>query len=459
MAIPVLTSAEVKSLDLATINSEPISSLDLMERASWNLVEEILKLNPDKSHFHILCGPGNNGGDGLCIARILYSKGYSVTLSLIYFDKKLSTENEFNLKLIQAISKIKIQNINKASELIVYENAIIIDAIFGSGLKSLASDNFQKIIIKTNSLPNYKISIDMPSGLLDEGTQAPETFVQSDINLCIQYPRMSLLYNENNIVFNIVNIGLKHSETNSRVEYLDEKLSQQWVQQLAPKFNAFAHKGTRGHALLIGGSYDKSGAIALSAKACSNAGAGLTTVCSVSSAKLYLANLPEVMYHSINKLEEINFDTYQSIAIGPGLGQNKNCLIKVLKSVKNNLILDADALNMLSMQPELWDLLPPNTILTPHPKEFERLFGKTANSEEKIKLMLAESKKRNIIIVAKNKYTYISTPDGSLFINGTGSQQLAKGGSGDKLTGRIAAYLAQGTSEVDAAILGAFYSL
>jgi NAD(P)H-hydrate epimerase len=242
-------------------------------------------------------------------------------------------------------------------------------------------------------------------------------------------------------------------------------LDKNYIRKIFKPRQPFAHKGTYGHALLIGGSYGKMGAVVLSTSACLRSGAGLVTAyvprCGYS---IMQTSTPEAMIltdadESMITTPPEELQKFSAIGIGPGMGTNKQtrqAIVGLISSFTKPLVIDADALNVLALVPETLHNLSSNTILTPHPKEFERLFGACKNDFERIEKAKQKARELNIIIILKGHHTLIALPDGSSFFNSTGNAGMAKGGSGDVLTGIITAFCAQGYSPVEAAILGVY---
>jgi NAD(P)H-hydrate epimerase len=225
----------------------------------------------------------------------------------------------------------------------------------------------------------------------------------------------------------------------------------------------FDHKGTYGHSLLVAGSQGKSGAAIISAKACMRSGAGLLTVHSNKETLNALLNhLPEAMGsedRDAEKITEIDPERYTAIAFGPGIGTHEDTqtvLKKLLNYYKGKLVIDADGLNILSENKTWLNFLPPGTILTPHPKEFERLVGESENEFERLKILKQFSLKYNCIVVLKGAHSAVAMPDGNVFFNSSGNPSLAKAGSGDGLTGIILGLLSRGYNAPQAAIIGTY---
>lgn len=460
-------------LDEYSIKNQNITSYQLMERASNSLANRIMQRIADTSqNIVIFCGGGNNGGDGLAIGRILHTHGYNVECLLLK-SKKYSHDCSANFDLAKSMGIARtIESVGDIPNL--GDCQVIIDAIFGSGLsrniEGFAADVVD--IINFNSNNRLIIAVDIPSGLTHDGlaSQINGAIVHADWTLTIESPFLSLLLAENYDVtgdFDVVPINLdsKYLASSSSV-YSFTTMDD--IRRIWRPRGKFSHKGTFGHALLMAGSDGKAGAAVMCARACHRAGAGLVTV----FAKKQIVDIlqvatPETMVEvdreSTPLLQVLDCAKYSAIGIGPGIGKSEETaerLVELLKfnylNSKKPLVLDADALNLLSFYPEWYQYLLPGTILTPHPKEFERLFGKTANSIERLKLLAEMAKEHNIIIVLKGANTAVADCDGNVYFNSTGNPGMATAGSGDVLTGVVAALLSQKYSPLDAAMLGVF---
>ncbi len=310
------------------------------------------------------------------------------------------------------------------------------------------------------------IAIDIPSGLMGEDNSENnlENIVKADYTLTFQFPKISFLFAENEPYvgeFEVLPIGL-HPEGIAKTPSNFHLLEADDIQKLIPKRSRFSHKGTFGHALLIAGSYGKMGAAVLSSKACLRSGVGLlTTHIPRLGYTILQTAVPEAMtsvdQHDSMFTELPDLEPFSAIGAGPGLGTKSNsekALLSLLENAKVPLVLDADALNILSKNKEWLEKLPENSILTPHPGEFKRLAGEAANSYENIQKQIGFSEKYKVIVVLKGAFTSISTPDGKLYFNSTGNPGMATAGSGDVLTGIILSLLAQGIAPKNAAITG-----
>lgn len=462
--LKLLNAEQTRQADKHTIENEPISSIELMERASLAFVKFFIEKYANKNlKIAIYCGKGNNGGDGLAIARLLINERYT-RLNIIIADFEVNETNDFrrNLELLQELDT-SIFYLKLASDLEFEESDIIIDALFGIGLNRSLEGEWVKIIKKINHFPGIKVSVDIPSGMLSEGEFDTESIFKSDLVITFQRPKLNFLLPASNPYikeWKVVNIGLDENfieSTGSPFYWFWKKDVQTY---LRPR-KAFDHKGTLGHALIFAGTEETMGAALLSAAACHKTGCGLTSV-SIPHNGLTALNsrLPEVMYVNRDKIKSLDWSIYNAIGLGPGLGVNDASLdlIKtVLGNFKKPLVIDADGLNLLSENKELMALIPENSILTPHMKEFDRLFGEHANWWERINSAFENAKRFKIYIVLKNRYTMIFSPQGMCYFNSSGSPAMASGGMGDVLTGMITSLIAQGY-QLDKAVLLAVFS-
>ncbi len=458
--IPVLDAAEIKQCDQHTINTEPISGTDLMERASRAVFNRLIELFPHKK-LHFICGPGNNGGDGLCMALMALSS-HSVKVSLCIFDKKQSNENAFYSRILSGFSPHILSTITREEDLNFGTDELLIDCIFGTGINTEISGKFIKIIEKINASDNTIVSVDVPSGLFTENPQGNATRVFSHKTIAIQCPKKSFFFAENKIDFQLVNAGIKlHQSTQF---YLSAE--EPWrckINALIPEKDKFGYKGNYGHALLVGGNNGMHGAIALAAEQCLKEGAGLTTVLAPAGSKLYLAQLPKVMHlakpFNTETLHDLELEKYTVLAAGPGMGNTPKAadfLQGLLEKWNKPCVLDADALNILAQYPHMWEWVKPGSVLTPHVGEFKRLFGTFQNGLEMQKIATETAQQKQIYILAKNTYSTLFTPEGYMYHNGSGGPWLAQGGSGDQLTGKITGLWARTQNPHLAALCGCY---
>ncbi len=468
----ILEPYQIREIDQYTINNKPIPSIELMECAAQSAVDWILNNCMAKS-FYIFCGTGNNGGDGLAIARILSNLPIKIQVFMLRLSDNLSPDAAINFERLKDLKHILIHEINSPEELRLIslnEDALIIDAILGSGLNRPTEGLARETIKHINNLPNKTVAIDIPSGLFANYSINfihYEGIIKADITLSFQLPKLAFLLPENSDFvgkWHLLNIGLMEEaiQQHQTPYYL---ITGKDVNKYKKPRKKFSHKGNYGHALLIAGSYGKLGAAILASRACLKAGIGLlTTHIPHWGYQIMQGAVPEAMT-SIDRSEMIftefpELSAYNAIGIGPGLDTKKNSMLafeELLNKISDQkFVIDADGLNILSKNNFLLLKLPKNTILTPHPKEFERLAGKWKNDIEKLEILKSFCQKYNVITVLKGAHTAIALPDGNCFFNISGNPGMATAGSGDTLTGIILALLAQDYSEKDAAILGVY---
>jgi NAD(P)H-hydrate epimerase len=464
----ILTTQQTRAADAYTIKHEPIASVDLMERAATKCVNWLINKYNNKTPFTIFCGVGNNGGDGLVIARLLKEKGYDVEVLIVQFSKNYSPDFQTNLERLNEIELVPIILSTEQHSFKIVEDAIIVDAIFGSGLSKPIEGFIAEIIEIINISKNEIVSIDMPSGLFgDSNLENPKThIVKANNTLTFQQPKLAMLLPENYEFvgdFEVLNIGL-HADYMESVKPKKIFITKEIAHSILHVRKKYSHKGTYGHALLITGSKGKMGAAVLAAKACLRSGVGLLTVqIPKKGVEIMQTSVPEAMCVEDEENDFISnltaIETYSAIGVGPGLGKEKatqNVLKLLIQNTTNPLVIDADALNILSANKTWLAFLPEGSILTPHPKEFERLVGKWDNDEERLKLQQEFSIKNKLIVVLKGANTSIASPDEMLFFNSSGNAGMATGGSGDVLTGIITGLISQGYSSKNAAILGVY---
>ena len=459
----IFTVENIRLADQYTIKNESISSVQLMERASSLCTEWIFSNCKIHTKFAIFCGNGNNGGDGFAIARMLYLKGFDVDVFISKEHSKFSDDALINLKRLKDISGISLRDFNETSKYNFDEKTVIIDALFGTGLSRNPEGIFKEVIEVLNSKSNPKISIDIPSGLFaDQMNDENSTIFKADYTLTFQFWKKAFLHPETSIfagkvIVLDINLAQEFIENTPTDDFVIDDES---IQNIFKIRQDFAHKGTYGKSIIVGGSYGKIGAVVLATKSALKTGSGLTFVLAPNCGyEILQTSVPEAMFMDggekfINQIEEVENTVY---GIGPGLGKEKETEKAVLEFLKNHqapLILDADALNIISKDKNYLKLIPKKSIITPHPKEFERLFGKTENSFKRLNLAKTKAKELEIYIVLKDHHTQVATPEGKVFYNITGNSGLAKGGSGDILTGIITSLLAQKYSAQEAVILG-----
>ncbi|MDP3467970.1 MAG: NAD(P)H-hydrate dehydratase [Daejeonella sp.] len=462
--LQLLTSPQIREADAYTIKNKPISSIDLMESASVAFVKVFMEEVPDRDTLiSIYCGTGNNGGDGLAIARLLKEKGYDrISVKIVRFSPNESPDFKVNLDRLK-LTGIPLSELSNATNLPTENASVIIDALIGSGLNKALEGDLKTLINHLNKLKKNKIAVDVPTGFPAEGIIDPgATILKATLTITFQRPKINFFFPESvNATerFIVADIGLDEAYIQSLPgpwKLIEEKDLIGLIKTRKP----FSHKGSYGHALIIAGNTKTMGAALLCADACLHSGAGLTTACIPENGMSALnAYAPEVMTLQRTELKsEVNSGKFNSIAIGPGLGTNRGEieLVKQALEFKIPMLIDADALNILAANPELLHKLPEQTILCPHMKEFDRLFGTSSTWWDRVALAEKKAKELNLIILLKNQYTFIALPEGDILINPTGNPAMAVGGMGDVLSGMIAAFLAQGYNAKESAILATY---
>jgi len=464
----ILSAEGIRALDKYTISHEPVSSIDLMERAAGKFTATMLGHIKFNQTVNIFCGMGNNGSDGLATARLLIEQGYRhVTTYIVKHSSTASTDFLINEERLRNISSNIISIENEAQIPVIDKHNIVIDAIFGSGLSRPVDGMTAAVIKAINHSAACIYSMDVPSGLFcDKPNSLDDVVVQSSITCTFHAPKLSFMFASNgNYVpdFKILDIGLdkEFSENSDSQNYY---VTQSLIQSFFRKRGKFSHKGTYGHALIVAGSYGKMGAAVLSVKAALRSGAGLVTAhIPACGYNIMQISNPEAMVEvdpnekKITTIQDLK--KYAAIGIGPAIGTTSETvafLKDTLESYQKPMVIDADALNIISAESDLLPWITANTILTPHPGEFKRLAGDWKNDLEKLQKQSEYSKQYKVIVVLKGANTSISSPDGKIYFNSTGNAGMAKGGSGDVLTGVITSILAEGYPPLQAAILGAY---
>ncbi len=466
----VFETHQIREIDEYTIRNEPVASIDLMERAAAGCTNWILSRILPGEYIKVFAGPGNNGGDGWAIARLLAERGYLHTsLYLLQISRIISADSVINRRRLEEQNRVPIYEISSESDFPeIGKHEIIIDALFGSGISRTLEGLSAALVNHINASGNMVISIDMPSGLQGEqhDRSANNAVIRASHTLSFEFPKRSFFYAENEIFtgeWYIIPIGLhpqiiqeKHTPWHY-VTFTD-------IQGKYRKRARFSHKGTFGHACLVAGSYGMMGAAILSARACMRSGAGLLTthvpragypiIQGAVPESIFEMDSSELLFSSIPEKRD-----YSAIAAGPGIGrapETVNALVNLLKSATVPLVLDADALNILAAQPDLMGLVPAGSVLTPHPGEFDRLAGNSDSGYKRNERQVEFASRHQLIVVLKGACTSIAMPDGNCFFNSTGNPGMATAGSGDVLTGIILSLLAQGYTPQDAALLGTF---
>jgi hydroxyethylthiazole kinase-like uncharacterized protein yjeF len=468
----ILDVNQIREADAYTILHQPISSIDLMERAAKEFVQKLLDIPAlnRNTYFDVYCGPGNNGGDGLAIARLLVQKKYSVRVLLLP-SEKYSADFTLNLNRLKELKADTLEIHEHVSGILPPAKAqhftVIVDALFGIGLSKPLSGVAAEAVQHINAQKINVVAVDIPSGLPADKQLSPgDPCVKASYTLTFQQPKLSLLFADHaqytgHLV--VLPIGLHQAYLDTAPSCLNYVSRGMAIDLRSPRAK-FSHKGNYGHALLVAGTTGKMGAAVLAVKACLRSGVGLVTArVPAAGTDILHISAPEAM---VNPDEEQGFvsaipvlDAFSAVGAGPGLGtdkQTQNALKLLIQQSSGALVLDADALNILSENKTWLSFLPPGTILTPHPTEFERLCGKKGNSFDRFEWQKEFSIKYKVVLVLKGAHTSISCPSGAVYFNSTGNPGMAKGGSGDVLTGLITGLLAQGYLSEEAAIFGVY---
>ncbi|MCC5928925.1 MAG: NAD(P)H-hydrate dehydratase [Cyclobacteriaceae bacterium] len=461
----VLLTSQIREADAYTIQNEPVSSINLMERASLAFVKWLQKNINLNTEVHIFCGGGNNGGDGLAIARLLHEEGCEVQAFVLSANMKPSEDFSTNLHRLKSLIKVVTIEDENGFPVNIQTGHIIIDALFGSGLSRPLEGLNAKLIEHLNHFPGVKISVDIPSGMYGDKFSDGIRF-RADHTVAFQVPKLAFFMPENARYtghWHLVDIGLDAGhlqQVHSPYHILDREML---LSRILPR-ERFSHKGHYGHGLILAGSKGKMGAVVLAARAALRSGAGLLTChVPVCGYPIVQTAVPEAMASEDDNIEYTvalpDISIYTAIAAGPGWGQHKETaqvLQNLLSQARQPLVLDADALNLLSQHSAFIELIPENTILTPHPGEFRRMAGDWDNDFHRLEKLRTFAIQHRCIVVLKGAFTSIALPDGNVFFNPTGNPGMATGGSGDVLTGIILSLLGQYYLPSDAAKLGVF---
>ena len=466
----IFTSTQIHELDKYTIEHEPIASIDLMERAAKALVRTIMEVWPSSTPVVVFAGPGNNGGDGLAVARLLAEQGYQVSVYLFNISSHLSVDCDTNKKRLQDSKRIRqfVEVVQEFDPPRLEEGMLVVDGLFGSGLNKPLAGGFASLVKYINASPAQVVSIDVPSGLMTEDNtyNVRANIIRATMTLTLQQPKLSFLFPEN-------------QQFVGQLRVLDIRLSQEGIQKMDAQYtitdecdvrslllgrDPFAHKGQMGNALLIAGSYCMAGAAVLAARACLRSGVGKVTVNSPKrNIPILQMSVPEAIVQKGSEetifAESVDTEGFNALGIGPGLGQSEPtaiALISQLRRAQCPVVADADALNILATHRAWMQQLPKGIIFTPHPKELDRLEGPSTDSYERLTKARNLAERLQGYVIVKGRYTAICLPDGHILFNPTGNAGMATAGSGDVLTGILTGLLARGYKPKDACIVGVY---
>lgn len=469
ITMKLFPTGSIKKLEAYTIEHEPIASIDLMERAAQALTNAITERWSAETPVTVFAGPGNNGGDALAVARMMAEKGYKVEVFLFNTKGELSPDCQTNKELVEMMQEVVFHEISTqfAPPTLTPEH-LVIDGLFGSGLNKPLSGGFAAVVKYINASPATVASIDIPSGLMgEENTFNVKTnIIRADVTFSLQFPKLAFLFPENEefvgewelLDIRLSEEGIEEMETDYEI------LETEDISSLIKPRNLFAHKGNFGHALLIAGSKGMAGASILAARACIRSGVGLLTVhAPACNNDILQISVPEAMVEADECdtcfASHTDTDNYRAVGVGPGLGQSDEteaALLQLLSQCQTPMVLDADALNIVANHRHELTHLPKGSVLTPHPKELERLVGKCQDSYERLAKARELAQAADVHIILKGAYSAIITPEGKCYFNPTGNPGMATGGSGDVLTGIILALSAQGYTAEEACKIGTY---
>lgn len=467
----IFTGAQIHELDKYTIEHEPIKSIDLMERAAKAIVKAITETWSDDVPVVVFAGPGNNGGDALAVARILAERCYTVNVFLFNITGRLSDDCKTNKLRITESRAVKnfTEVVNEFDPPKLEKGMLVIDGLFGSGLSKPLTGGFASLVKYINQSSATVVSIDVPSGLMTEDNtyNVRANIIQADYTFTLQQKKLSFLFAESQKFIGrlkVLDILLSKEgmmKTNTRYNVLEESD----VRSCLIRRDDFAHKGDMGHALIIAGSYGMAGAAVLAVRSCLRSGVGKVTVCTPrKNNNILQVAVPEAVMQ-LDKdenifseaIETVDFD---AIGIGPGLGRSESTSIAFITQIRRSqvpVVIDADGLNILSDHRAWFQQLPKGIIMTPHPKEFERLSGnRYSDSYERLSNACNMAERLSAYIILKGRYSALCMPDGNVVFNSTGNAGMATAGSGDVLTGIITGLLARGYKQADACMLGMY---
>jgi len=465
----IFTSAQIHELDKYTIDHEPIKSIDLMERAAKAITRAIASDWSSATPVVVFAGPGNNGGDALAVSRLLLDLGYNVQTFLFNIFGKLSEDCAANkARLIDKKSKSFVEVTHEFEPPRLESGMLVVDGLFGSGINKPLGGGFASLVKYINSSSADVVSIDMPSGLMTEDNtyNIRSNIIHADLTLTLGQKKLSFLFPENQQYVGRVKV-LDIRLSAEGIEKIDAHYSiteENDIRPLLLKRNPYAHKGNMGNALIIAGSYGMAGASVLATRACLRSGAGkVTTHTPKQNSMILQISVPEaiIQFDRDETLfsEAVDAEDFDALGIGPGLGTSEQtavALIAQLRRTQCPIIADADAINILASHRAWLQQLPKGIIFTPHPKELERLEGRSNDSYERLTKALNLAERIQGYVILKGHHSALCLPDGRVIFNSTGNAGMATAGSGDVLTGIITGLLARGYKQQDACLIGMY---
>lgn len=467
----LFTTSQISEIDNYTIEHEPILSVNLMERAVRKLLEWFKSKYDHSRRVIIFAGPGKNGGDGLALARLLVLDGYSVSVFLVRHSGSIAAETTINLErlVVNPRATVEIVSDENPSFPPIDSDDVVVDAIFGTGLSRPCSGGVLELIRHINGSHAEVVSIDVPSGFHGEKNCGvdKEGVVKAHWTVTFQFPRISFMLADLAEClgkWTVLDIGLHNKAiANTGSPYSIVELTD--AAALLKQRSAFCHKGCFGHVLLCAGSYGMMGAAVLSARGCSRSGVGLlTTHIPACGYQIMQSSVPEAIVSADTSEKTLtsvaDLTKYSVVGVGPGIGMSHDAqefVKQLLQSAGSTpMVIDADALNILSLNPQWWQYVPKGSVITPHPGEFDRLTKPHGDAWSRMESAIEFAKSHDVVVVLKGHHTLIASPDGTAVFNSTGNAGLATGGTGDVLTGMVAGFLAQGYNATNAAILAVY---
>jgi hydroxyethylthiazole kinase-like uncharacterized protein yjeF len=464
----IFSAAQIYEADNVTAKKQGISSVELMERAGLAIFNWMhLRMQGAQVKINIFCGIGNNGGDGLVLGRHLIQHGYNVEIFIVNYSTKRSKNFLLNYDRIKEATKSWPSLLNEGDNFpALNKDDIIVDALFGIGLNRPPNAWVIGLMQHINQSQAYIASIDIPSGLfVDQLPTNLDAVIKAGYTLSFQAPKLVFFLPETAVFteqWEVIDIGLDQAYL-METEVESQLIGKNEILPIYKPREKFSHKGSFGHCLIVGGSYGKIGAVQLAARSALKVGSGLLTSFLPKCGYLPLQTaLPEAMVvtdDNENFITNINPQiSPTAIGIGMGMGVEKDTILAFEAFLKINeapLVIDADALNILAIDKALLKLLPTGTVLTPHPKELERLIGKWKNDFDKIKKAKKFATKYQLVLLIKGANS-ITVFENKLYVNTTGNPGLATAGSGDVLTGMITGLIAQGYNPLEASLMGVY---
>jgi hydroxyethylthiazole kinase-like uncharacterized protein yjeF len=467
----IFNAAQIRELDKYTIEHEPIKSIDLMERAAKAITRAIMEEWTEHTPVVVFAGPGNNGGDGLAVARMLAEADYQVSVYLFNIHNKLSDDCASNRQRV-----IDCKKLGKFTEITLNfdppeltPDTLVIDSLFGSGINKPLMGGFASLVKYVNQSPAKVVSIDIPSGLMcdDNSYNIRTNIIRAHLTLTLQQVKLSMMFADCQQYIGrlrVLDIRL-HPEYINKTKVSHHIIEENELRPCMRHRSDFAHKGAMGHALIIAGSYGMAGASILATRACLRSGVGkVTTHTPKRNYGIMQVAVPEAVMQMDHEetyfSESIETSDFDAVAIGPGIGLAENTAIALISQIRRTqcpIVIDADALNILSNHRAWMQQLPKGIIMTPHPKEFDRLIGSVSNSDyERLTHALQLADRLQGYIILKGHHSALCTPDGRVIFNSSGNSGMATAGSGDVLTGIITALLARGYERAEACLLGMY---